>query len=463
MSTLVALALGAGCGDPVVPAPVATSITVSPADVVLEDAGVEAQLTATVRDQDGETMPDVQVVWTSSNRVIAGVSQDGLVTGGDSGTTTVTASVDTLTAAAAITVRPGQRAVLQTIYQALGGEGWENDANWMTGKPLNAWYGVYTDNSGKVTRLELTRNGLTGTIPPEAGELQSLEFVALDDNRVTGSIPPELGDLSNLRSLSISSNELTGSIPPELGGLDDLLGLYLFGNRLTGSIPPELGNLRSAYELDLSGNELTGAIPPELDGLDSIFELDLSENRLTGSIPPQLGSMGRRNQWGPWYLDLSRNQLTGSIPAEFGSLRSLRRLDLSGNELTGSIPYQLGFLGSLRQLDLSENDLAGSIPSELGTLGFLSVMDLSENDLTGPVPGALGELRTLTGFSIFANPLNGPLPTELIGIPLVLFHWYETDLCAPIDAAFQEWLDAIGDHSGNANCDSNGPPPKPSA
>ena len=40
-----------------------------------------------------------------------------------------------------------------------------------------------------------------------------------------------------LRILQLSNNQLTGSIPPELGNLTGLCWLMLDGNNLTGTIP----------------------------------------------------------------------------------------------------------------------------------------------------------------------------------------------------------------------------------
>ena len=59
----------------------------------------------------------------------------------------------------------------------------------------------------------------------------------LNNNQLTGSIPPEIGNLTNLTSLYLYDNQLTGSIPSEIGNLTKLTGLYLFYNQITGSIP----------------------------------------------------------------------------------------------------------------------------------------------------------------------------------------------------------------------------------
>jgi len=75
-------------------------------------------------------------------------------------------------------------------------------------------------------------------------------------------------------SLNLSYNELTGSIPPEIGNLTNLNFLYLGSNGLTGSIPSEIGNLTNLTHLDLSDNQLTGLIPESICDLT----LNLSSN-----------------------------------------------------------------------------------------------------------------------------------------------------------------------------------------
>ena len=69
------------------------------------------------------------------------------------------------------------------------------------------------------------------------------QTLVLSGNELSGSIPPEIGNLTNLTTLSLVNSQLTGEIPPEIGNLTNLTTLNLMNNQLTGEIPPEIGNL----------------------------------------------------------------------------------------------------------------------------------------------------------------------------------------------------------------------------
>ncbi|MDE0080174.1 MAG: hypothetical protein OXO50_21830, partial [Caldilineaceae bacterium] len=106
------------------------------------------------------------------------------------------------------------RDVLVALYQATNGDSWLRSDNWLTDSPIGRWYGVVTDGSDRVIKLNLSENGLSGSIPPELGNLTELESLGLADNRLSGEIPPELGNLIYLESLYLNNNELSGEIPP---------------------------------------------------------------------------------------------------------------------------------------------------------------------------------------------------------------------------------------------------------
>ena len=182
-----------------------------------------------------------------------------------------------------------EKAVLVALYWATGGTNWETNTNWLSSTyPLDQWYGVTTDDEGRVTRLDLSYNWLTGPIPETLGQLKNLQDLYLSGNRLTGTIPETLGQLDSLQYLYLDDNQLTGPIPETLGNLNSLQYLYLDDNQLTGPIPETLGNLNSLQYLDLSVNYLTGPIPEALGQLNNLKRLRLGDNDLTGCIPSAL-------------------------------------------------------------------------------------------------------------------------------------------------------------------------------
>ncbi len=98
------------------------------------------------------------------------------------------------------------RAALGALYEATDGPNWVNNGNWLTDAPLGEWYGVSTDALGRVRIVDLGQNNLRGPIPPELGDLGSLEWLWLWGNELMGPIPPELGNLASLERLSLWRN-----------------------------------------------------------------------------------------------------------------------------------------------------------------------------------------------------------------------------------------------------------------
>ena len=148
------------------------------------------------------------------------------------------------------------RDALIALYRSANGNYWFNNSHWLSDAPLNTWYGVTTDENGRVIGLYLGKNGLWGTIPSELGNLTSLQGLSLSDNLLNGTIPSEMGKLTNLEWLYLDSNQLCGTVPPELGELTNLTELILYSNQLQGTIPPELGNLTNLEILYLDSNQL---------------------------------------------------------------------------------------------------------------------------------------------------------------------------------------------------------------
>ena len=284
-----------------------------------------------------------------------------------------------------------ERQDLAVLYEALGGPSWENATNWLTDAPLETWHGIEVDEMGRVSRINLNKNGLSGDLPRRIARFPNLRRLQFDGNRLTGPILPEIGELAELRVLELDGNDFRGEIPPELGSLRRLERLELDDNRLVGVIPAEFGNLTELRVFRAHNNRLEGTIPSGFWGMAHLRELSLSRNRFEGRLPPESGA-----------------------------------------------------LGALRFLGLDRNDFSGPLPAELGRLAQLDSLWLNDNRLSGPIPPEFGDLRRLRKLNLRNNPeLSGPLPESLTSLRLREFFAGGTGLCAPDEPAFRSWLESI--------------------
>jgi Leucine-rich repeat (LRR) protein len=332
-------------------------------------------------------------------------------------------------------------AALVDFYNATGGPGWLDNSNWLQSNTPCSWGGSTFNPRGwvgvrclfgNVAWLELSANGLRGTLPPSLVDLPAMALLALDGNGLQGALPPalgqlsfltllylnnnrfsgplpvELGNLINLQSLSLHTNYLTGAIPAQLGALPQLKNLYLHNNRLQGTIPAALGNLTRLEALRLDSNQLSGVIPPEMTNLTALTLLALNNNQLQGELPAGLERLVNLKT-----LNLSSNQLTGALPPTLGQLTYLQSLSLFGNQFTGELPTEWGQLHQMKELYLSDNQLSGPLPTALGQLTQLATLFLSGNGFTGEIPPQLGDLPLLAHLILHGNQLQGPIPPTL--------------------------------------------------
>ncbi|GAB4851838.1 hypothetical protein Ancab_031237 [Ancistrocladus abbreviatus] len=209
----------------------------------------------------------------------------------------------------------------------------------------------------KLSVLRLRANGLSGSIP---GGLfgMGLKELDLSSNELTGPLPAGSSKLlESLLLLDLSRNNLSGNIPPEMGLFSNLRYLNLSWNNLHSRIPPELGYLQNLTVLDLRNSAVYGQIPGEICDSGSLGILQLDGNSLSSSIPEEIGSCSSL-----YLLSLSHNNLTGLIPKPISMLTKLKILRLEFNELSGEIPKELGQLQNLLAVNVSYNRLIGQLP-----------------------------------------------------------------------------------------------------
>jgi len=142
--------------------------------------------------------------------------------------------------------------------------------------------------------IDMSNNSLVGEIPTALMEMPVLQSDKVPDylNQRISNVPIYLSATNAYRmlgdfptKLNLRNNKLTGTIPPEIGQLKALQVLNLGSNRLHGEIPQSACNLTRLQELDLSSNHLVGTIPPALKNLHFLSVFNVSNNDLEGPIP----------------------------------------------------------------------------------------------------------------------------------------------------------------------------------
>eukprot|EP00549_Striatella_unipunctata_P025599 CAMPEP_0118685394 /NCGR_PEP_ID=MMETSP0800-20121206/7216_1 /TAXON_ID=210618 ORGANISM="Striatella unipunctata, Strain CCMP2910" /NCGR_SAMPLE_ID=MMETSP0800 /ASSEMBLY_ACC=CAM_ASM_000638 /LENGTH=651 /DNA_ID=CAMNT_0006582289 /DNA_START=196 /DNA_END=2151 /DNA_ORIENTATION=+ len=292
---------------------------------------------------------------------------------------------------------------------------WKNSTNWLDSDDICVWHGVKcmaaTIQDHKVFRLNLTANGLSGSLPLELVLLQD-HIVALDltNNNIMGPLHPMYRKMHRLTQLMLGYNSLTGTLPPRFSELTGLTHLYLDDNEIHGYFPKEWKALTNLEGLGLYKNLLEGTLPKEIGDMKQLMALYLDSNQFEGSIPSEMGSLQKLVD-----LRLRHNRLQGTIPFELGNLAKLKLLYLDTNLLTGDLPFSLAQLVELRELHLYHNELDGTLPDELGMLDHLRVIYFDNNKFRGTIPVAWESLRNLESLYLFNNQLDGSLTPEIGG------------------------------------------------
>ena len=99
-------------------------------------------------------------------------------------------------------------AALTAFFNTTGGSNWTNNGNWLSDLPLNDWFGITTDETGRVRELNLSDNNLQGAFPPEIVDLHNLKALNLSGNAGLGGQLPLRLTLLGLESLILDGTGL---------------------------------------------------------------------------------------------------------------------------------------------------------------------------------------------------------------------------------------------------------------
>lgn len=197
-----------------------------------------------------------------------------------------------------------------------------------------------------------------------------------------GDITP-LTMFKNLELLDLSYNDIS-TLPPEIGNLASLNYLNLAGNNLT-NLPSQISSLLNLNTLILNGN-----IIPDLSVLYDLYNLEnlsIEGNQVDPNIIENLPII---------YLNLSNSNLDNQYIANLKVSDRLQTLIISGNQISNLSPlgkYNLNILALNQKhyYNLPEADLGSTITIDLET--FLKDVDgdvpcieyISNGGVCGPI------------------------------------------------------------------------------
>ena len=86
--------------------------------------------------------------------------------------------------------------VLESLFESAGGPDWTSARGWLDGPVLAGWHGISADSVGRVTALDLSRNGLAGQLPSILGDLTHMTELRISENAdLSGRLPLSLARL----------------------------------------------------------------------------------------------------------------------------------------------------------------------------------------------------------------------------------------------------------------------------
>ena len=462
-AALWAYACGDGTTEPPPPPPDPprpTTVTVSPATAQLAALGAMVQLSAEVRDQNGQAMAGAAVSWASSAAAVATVSSTGLVTAVGNGTASITATAGSASGTAAVAVAQEVSAVavtpaaetlvagdtLRLAAEATDANGHpvaEAEVSWASSDTLVA----VVDDAGLATALDVgqaevtaTASGITGRaavtvvapVPTTIGVApDTLPLTALGQTaQLTAEVRDQAGRVMEGEPVSWSSADTTVAAV-------DSAGLVTAAGSGTTTIIAAAGEATGSALLKVMQSADSVIVSPPADTIASGDTL-----RLVAEAFDENGHAveGAEFSWSSNNVSVATVDASGLVRgvAEGTATITATAGDALGtSEITVENPDRAALVALYEATDgpnwvnsdnwLTDARLGDWYGVDTDRFGRVVRIDLAgrwdseaqeyvRHGLKGPIPAALGRLANLENLSLGNNELTGPIPTELASL-----------------------------------------------
>ena len=190
------------------------------------------------------------------------------------------------------------REALLALYKAAGGDSWKKNSNWGSEATINNWYGVSTDDDGRVTGIDLSDNGLVGSaeeIFNALARMDKLHSIRLSNNQIAGELPESLAALKELEWFVADQCAISGQLPTLFCEMENLSWFSLYMNKLSGTIPEAYGDFFTRH-------------------LDREMNFYVGYNYLTGDLPQ--GIVNHPSFVRTWHFNLAQYSGYGFNPVD---------------------------------------------------------------------------------------------------------------------------------------------------
>ncbi|OMP09877.1 hypothetical protein COLO4_05054 [Corchorus olitorius] len=232
----------------------------------------------------------------------------------------------------------------------------------------------------RVTRIQIGKLNVGGTLPPELRNLSELSTFEVMNNQITGPLP-SLAGLSKLQEANLHNNNFSSFPSDFFSGLTSLVHVFLDYNPFEPwEIPESVTDAKTLQTFSATGANIKGRIPGffNFDTFSQLRVLHLAMNNLEGELPNGLAGTSIESFW------VNGQRLNGTIDV-IQNMSSLTEVWLHGNQFSGPLP-DFSMLTGLQNLSLRDNQFTGVVPASLINLKSLFVVNLTNNELQGPTP-----------------------------------------------------------------------------
>lgn len=297
-------------------------------------------------------------------------------------------------------------------------EGENNDVlNWSSVSDYTKWTGVKFEGS-KLVKLNLPNQRLSGTIPAELANFESLDYIDLSGNSLTGGIPAELATLK-ATTFKVSGNKLEGKVAADF--VDN--ANYESWNAMV-NIYPQHGDISDSnnenynpknWKLTLSDAGVMRIMYKKLGGEAWKYQPTwLTQEITTANTSDGIVSVDKDGQIQALKMIKADSVLVGELPIELSMLKALYKVEFQNNDkLTG--PVHKAYMQNLTYVNFSQCRITMDINDFLSLLNpnATNIMVMNQGGKITGTDGLKDEVITkftkLTNLSIKGNSLSGTI------------------------------------------------------